>query len=267
MKAGSKLYWHNCIKALLRTWLGLDELRPAKISETECRAWAAKFTAEYDEQFFNNTLSTLRHILERAGIVHEENPADKVKRLGIKPKQLQLPETDQFEKLLSIIETSGAGQAKHCEDFVRFLAFSGCRRSEAGRVCWRDIDSVKAQIRVETAKRAKTSNAAQFRFVPIIPPMLALLTRLKERDPKPEETVCVVGECEKSLTRACKLVGIHRISVMVYACLTLALQPTMWTTKTLHQESPGILAIVGSFLLFGLGSAAAFSKTGRKIPK
>jgi integrase len=212
LKDGSKLYRHNCIKALLRTWPGLDALRPVKISETECRAWAAKFTAEYDEQFFNNTLSTLRHILERAGITHDENPARKVKRLGVKQKQLQLPETDQFEKLLSIIATSGAGQAKHCADFVRFLAYSGCRFSEAGLVCWQDIDFGKAQIRVETSKRAKTSNAAQFRFVPIIPPMLELLTRLKERDPKPEETVCIVGECEKSLTRGCKLLGIHRIT-------------------------------------------------------
>jgi integrase len=212
LKDGSKLYRHNCIKALLRTWPGLDALRPVKISETECRAWAAKFTAEYDEQFFNNTLSTLRHILERAGLPHDENPARKVERLGVKPKQLQLPETDQFEKLLATIETSGAGQAKHCADFARFLAFSGCRLSEAGQVLWQDIDFGKAQIRVKTSKRAKTSNAAQFRFVPIIPPMLELLTRLKEKKRKPEDTVCIVAECEKSLTRGCKLLGIHRIT-------------------------------------------------------
>jgi hypothetical protein len=31
LKDGSKLYRHNCIKALLRTWPGLDALRPAKM--------------------------------------------------------------------------------------------------------------------------------------------------------------------------------------------------------------------------------------------
>ena len=212
LKDGSKLYRHNSIKALLRTWPGLDALQPVKITETDCRAWATRFADAYDEGFFNNTLSTLRHILERAGIGHDENPARKVKRLGVKQKELQLPEAGQFNELLKVIETSGAGQAKHCADFARFLAFSGCRLSEARKVRWQDIEFEKGQIRVETAKRAKTSNAAQCRFVPIIPPMLELLTRLQQREHKPDETVCVLGECEKSLTRGCKLLGIHRIT-------------------------------------------------------
>lgn len=212
LKAGSKLYRRNCIKALLRTWPELDAMSPVKISESNCRTWAARFTAAYDEQFFNNTLSTLRHIIERAGIGHDENPARKLKRLGVKPKQLQLPEPEQFEKLLSIIETSGAGQARHCADFVRFLAFSGCRLSEARQVHWLDIDFKKSEIRVQTAKRSKTSNSSQIRFVPIIPPMLTLLERLSKNNPQPQETVCHVAECEKSLTRACKLLQIHRIT-------------------------------------------------------
>jgi integrase len=212
LKEGSKLYRRNCVKALLRTWPELDTLPPAKISESDCRAWAARFTETYDGQFFNNTLSSLRHILERAGIAHDENPARKLKRLGIKPKQLLLPEPAQFEKLISIIETSGAGQAQHCADFVRFLAFSGCRLSEARQVCWRDVDFKKSEIMVATAKRAKTSNASQIRFVPIIPPMLQLLTRLKLRHPQPQETVCLVSECEKSMTRACNLAGVSRIT-------------------------------------------------------
>jgi hypothetical protein len=83
LKDGSKLYRRNCVKALLRTWLGLDALSPAKISESDCRARAARFTEIYDGQFFNNTLSSLRHILERAGIAHDENPARKLKRLAI----------------------------------------------------------------------------------------------------------------------------------------------------------------------------------------
>jgi hypothetical protein len=57
------------------------------------------------------------------------------------------------------------------------------------------------------------------------------------------------------------------VSVGVYASLVLTLQPAMWTTEALDQESPGILAIAVSFLLFGLGSAAAFSKTRRQPPK
>jgi len=39
----------------------------------------------------------------------------------------KLPEPQQFEKMLEEIDTSGAGQAHHCADLVRFLAFAGCR--------------------------------------------------------------------------------------------------------------------------------------------
>jgi len=83
LKDGNKLLRRTTIKALLSTWPGLDAERPAKITETDCRAWAARFADAYDEQFCNNTLSTLRHILERAGIGRDDNPARKVKRLGV----------------------------------------------------------------------------------------------------------------------------------------------------------------------------------------
>lgn len=42
--------------------------------------------------------------------------------------------------------------------------------------------------------------------------MHELLLRLKSENPLPESPVCSVGECEKSLTRACRLLGIHRIT-------------------------------------------------------
>lgn len=212
LKGASKLYRKNTIKALLRTWPVLDSKAPAKITETECREWASKFASEYDDQFFNNTLSSLRHILQNAGIPREDNPAFKVKRLGVKPKELRLPELKQFEELLNLIETAGARQSKHCADLVRFLTFSGCRISEANQVRWSDVDFKKNEIRVQSAKRSKSSAGASVRFVPIIPPMLDLLTRLKESKPSADATVCQVGECEKSLTRACKKLSVHRIT-------------------------------------------------------
>jgi integrase len=209
----SRKYRKNCIAALLRTWPDLDEMKLEKISETGCRDWAKRFAAKHDEQYFNNTLGTLRAILERGGIGHDANPARKIKRLGVKPKQLQLPEPEQFEKLLQTIETSGAGVAHECADLVRFLAFSGCRISEARQVKWGDVDWQRGEIKIHNAKRSKTSGAHELRFVPIIPPMRQLLERLQAEHPhNPTDRVCVLGECEKSLTRACRLVGIPRIT-------------------------------------------------------
>jgi integrase len=212
LKEGSKLYRRNCIKALLRTWPGIDVLNPAKITETDCRQWAARFASKYDAHFFNNTLGSLRLILERAGIGRDENPARKIKRLGVKQKELKLPELDQFDAILSTVETSGAGQAKHCADFIRFLTFSGCRLNEARLVHWGDVNFEKFEIRVHNSKSGKTTNKPDFRFVPMIPPMRELLARLKTSNPSLDDKVCAVGECEKSLTRACRLLKLSRIA-------------------------------------------------------
>jgi integrase len=144
----------------------------------------------------------LRSILEIGGISRDKNPARGIKRLGVKPTELHLPEPDQFNRMIDIVETSGAGQQQECADLIRFLAFSACRISEARKVPWSDVDLTKGELRVFNAKRSKRSNAAQYRQVPIIPPMRELLLRLKEANPLPSARVCELGECEKSLARS-----------------------------------------------------------------
>ena len=223
---GTRYYRRNCLKALAKTWPELDELPLAKITANACKEWAHRFAAEYDEQYFNNTLGTLRMILTGAGMGRDDNPAFQVKRLGVKPKQLELPEPEQFDRILEAIEDAGAPQSQRCADLARFLAFSGCRISEASQVTWSDVDWERAEIRVQNAKRSRTSNAHQVRFVPIIPAMRELLSRLRGefaqvepllREHRPDLAerggrVCLVGECEKSLTAACLKVGAKRIT-------------------------------------------------------
>ncbi len=212
LKEISKLYRHRCIKALLKSWPELDKKHPAKITEEECRSWAAKYAVKYSPQVFNNTLSTLRIILGRAGIGHDENPARKIGRLGVKQKELHLPEQKDFEDIIEKVETSGAGKAQHCANFIRFLAFSGCRLNEARLVKWQDVNLKKMEIRIHNSKSAKATNKPDFRFVPIIPPMRVLIEKLTPSKTSPDSPVCAVGECEKSLTRACRMLGIPRIT-------------------------------------------------------
>jgi integrase len=201
------------IAALLKTWPGLDKASLRKITVPDCKEWAKRFAAQFEAGNFNNTLGTLRAILERGGLGHDENPAYSIKRLGVKAKELQLPEPDQFDRILETVETAGARQSHDCADLIRFLAFSGCRISEARQVLWQDVDWEREEIKVHNAKRSRTSNAHELRFVPIIPPMRELLERLqRERKPEPTDRVCVLGECEKSLTRACRIVEAPRIT-------------------------------------------------------
>ena len=212
---GSRQYRRARIAALLKTWPGLDALQLKQVSTTACRKWAKVFSEQFDEQNFNNTLGTLRGILERGGMSRDDNPAFKIKRLGVKPTVLQLPEPEQFDKLVEVIEKAGARQSKDCADLVRFLAFSGCRTSEAKLVTWADIDLERGEIKVHNAKRSRTGNHHAFRFVPIIPAMRQLLEKLRCQNPhSPSDRVCVVGECEKALTAACGIKNGERLKRM-----------------------------------------------------
>jgi integrase len=210
LSAQTKRYRRYCLRALLKSWPGLRKLKIDKVTLPDCQDWANRFSQEKDEQYFNNTLSVLRTLLELAGLGHDQNPARKIKRLGVKPTEMQLPEPDQFNRILEIVDMAGAPQSHDCANFIRFLAFSGCRLSEARQVTWADIDLERGEITVHNAKRSKRSNAWATRQVPIIPPMRELLQNLGPG--KPDENVCNVGECEKSLTRACKLVKVARIT-------------------------------------------------------
>jgi integrase len=208
----TKRYRRYCVKALLVSWPGI-RLKPVRrITEDDCREWASRFSAAKDEQYFNNVLSILRSVLELGGIGKDSNPARKIKRLGVKQTELHLPEPEQFNAMLKIVETSGAGQQQDCADLIRFLAFSGCRISEARRVTWADVDMERGEIRVWNAKRSKRSNASITRQVPIIPPMRELLERLSKDHPAPTDRVCVLGECEKSLVRACEKAEVFRLT-------------------------------------------------------
>lgn len=200
----SKEYRLGRVAALRKTWPKLDDMKLEKISVSACKEWAKRFSDQYDETNFNNTLGTLRAIIERGGIGHDANPAFKIKRLGVKPKALQLPEPEQFDKLLEAIERGGGRFSKDCADLVRFLAFSGCRLSEARQVTWADVDFERGEMKVHNAKRSRTSSHHPFRHVPIIPAMRQLLERLRCENPhEPADHVCILGECEKALTAAC----------------------------------------------------------------
>ena len=211
----TKRYWNWRVAALLKSWPALDTMKLSAIPLEQCRAWGKRFAAKFEATNFNNTLSALRAILKRGGLGKDEktNPAFALSRLGAKLKELTLPETKQFEKLVVAIATSGAGQARNCADLVEFLAYSGCRISEARKVTFQDVNLERNEIKVHNAKRSKTTSASNVRFVPIIPPMRRLLERLKiQNHPRPANRVCIVSECQKSLDRGCKIVRCPRIT-------------------------------------------------------
>ena len=213
LSSETKRYWNYRVCALLKSWPGLDKLELDEITEPKCKAWGKRFSEKFEAVNFNNTLGAFRNILKRGGLGHDKNPAMNLKRLGAKPKEMTLPEPEQFEAIVKTVREAGARQSQDCGDLIQFLAFSGCRISEARQVTWGDVDFERGEIRVHNAKRSKTTSAHDLRFVPIITAMRDLLERIHgEQKPKPSDRVCVLGECEKSLTNACKKNEVARIT-------------------------------------------------------
>ena len=154
------------------------------------------------------------------GAIHN-NPL--IGRRGLKapdrPRKPKLPESSTLEAVFTEIESVG-GRGVEAAIFCRFLAYTGCRRGEAARVRWNDVDTARGIIRV-----AGTKTEAAEREVPIIPAAKTLLERIEERrkasatiaidgEPyvDPASAVLAVKEAQKSLTRACEKVGCPRLT-------------------------------------------------------
>jgi integrase len=210
IKEGAKLYRRKCIDALLASWPGLEEQPVGKVSKENCLDWARKFAAKYSPSVYNNTVGTLRMILDVAVEkgARAINPASAITKRRIQTRELHLPESNQFEVFIKHIGEAGAWCSRDCADLVRFLAYGGFRKTEAANIVWRDCDFDSRQIRVRVTKNGSP------RSVPMIPDMVQLLKRLRtERPDEPPETpVMRVRECQKAMDRAAKAIGMHRIT-------------------------------------------------------
>ena len=135
---------------MLKSWPELKNLDVQKISKHDCLLWAEQFAERAAPSNFNNTVGTLRLVLEiavEAGAIYD-NPARFIKRLRVQLKQLQLPDQKPFISMVETIEKSDGGWNHRCAALVRFLAFGGFRKSEAANITWGDCDFEKKEITV-----------------------------------------------------------------------------------------------------------------------
>jgi integrase len=215
IKATTRHYWNQIFVALLKSWSGLGDREIRRVTRTDCKEWARAFRKVASPTRYNNTLAGLRHVFEvakEAGIIYR-NPAEKLERLKVRTKELTLPSSDQFLQLVDVVEHAGAWCSRDCADFLRGLAFSGCRKGEAGQITWRDVDFDAGEIVVRGDPETATKNWT-VRRVPLIPDARALFERMRsERADEPlDATVFRVAECQKALDRGCKKVGTDRIT-------------------------------------------------------
>jgi integrase len=177
LNPASKEYRHKTVAYLFRSWPDLADRIPARVTEGECKAWAASYHQRFSETLYNNTVDSLRHILALAidRRLIARNPAESIHKTRVSQKKLELPSSDQFRQIVAHIRGKQWATSPGSADLIEFLAYSGCRINEAVRVRWSDIDDVRGRIWIAPGKNSTA------RHVPILSPMRTLLDDMKAR--------------------------------------------------------------------------------------
>jgi integrase len=215
IKPRTREYWREVLAALVKSWPRLDDTEVRKVTQADCKKWANAYAKSASPTRYNNTLAVLRHVLNIAvetGVIYS-NPATAVKRVAVRSKQITLPATDKFNALIVEMRVGHGRDSINCADLTAGLAFTGCRIGEAREIAWRDVDFDAGEIVVRGDATTGTKNW-ELRRVPLIPDARVLFQRMRsDRDGESLETkVFRVRECQKSLDRACKKIGMDRIT-------------------------------------------------------
>jgi integrase len=215
IKPRTRDYWRECLAALQKSWPGLSETEIRKITPVECKKWARSYAKTASATRYNNTVAVLRHVLNigiEAGVIYN-NPAAALRRATIRAKEIALPSTEKFNALIDEMRAGHSRDSRNCADFALGLAVTGMRKSEATMVAWRDLDFEAGEIVVRGDHETGTKNWG-LRRVPMIPDARALFQRMRSErsDESLDAKVFRVGECQKSLDRACRRTGTDRIT-------------------------------------------------------
>lgn len=215
LKARTRLYWKVVLASVQKNWPELAETEVRRVNATACRAWAARQAKVASPSRYNNAVALLRHIFEVAiesGVLYS-NPAAGLDRKTVKPKQLELPTRAQFAAFISEMSAAHSRDSQNCADLAQGLAFTGCRIAESAQIEWRDLNFEAGEILVKGDPDEATKNG-EIRRVPMIPQARALFGKMRaSRTTEPATAkVFLVHECQKSMDRAAKKIGMARIT-------------------------------------------------------
>jgi integrase len=215
IKPRTRHYWRQRLAALAKSWPRLNETEVRKITQADCKKWATVYAKKASPTNYNNTIALVRHVLAiaiEAGVLYS-NPAAVLKRAAIRGKEIALPSIDKFNALIAEMRAGHSRDSVNCADFAAGLAFTGCRKGEAGQIEWRDVNFETGEIVVRGDAETGTKNW-ELRRVPLIPDARALFQRMRSERANEalNAKVFAVRECQKALDRACKKVGTDRIT-------------------------------------------------------
>lgn len=191
----------------------LVDLAIKDITDDQLKVWAKKISEEFSPSYYNHHIGIVREIFRQARKAGQrvDDPTKELQWQTCHPKQPIMPPLSKFWELVKEVRHSGAGQAKHCANLIQFLAFGGFRQSEAYAIQWDDVDWVGNQIHVWREFKGKRRGHKD-RWVPMNDYMKSFLHDLQKTRKPDQQRIMSVFECQKSLDRACPVVGIKRLT-------------------------------------------------------
>jgi integrase len=194
------------------------DLTVRNIGRRQVEEWITKRNQQVSAQTFNIEAETLRLILDyacRHGLLLE-NPAADIKRKRLTTKPIVCPDREQFKAMLAHMRTNkGKRDAEQSADMVEFLGYAGWRVGEARNLQWQHINFELGQITIAGDAETGTKNR-RAKTVPMSPPLIRLLTRLRDQLPQPAQAndrVFAIDNPRKAIETACRALKFPHFTV------------------------------------------------------
>jgi site-specific recombinase XerD len=229
-KPSTVTYRKLCVKVLKDSFEGIESMEPRRISLPMLLGWSRTASERYSGSLYNNSLGTLRELLNEAirqGLC-SVNLANQVKRTKVESKIPWLPSQAQFRQLVEEIRKGKHASAHGAADLIELMAYTGLRIGEATSLLWSDVDTEKNRIRVRKFKHSEE------RFIPIGTNLNQLLQFISQgryfKNKLRVNHIISVSRCDDSLQHACDRLGFPRMNH--HSCRHL------FTTTALEQGIP-----------------------------
>jgi integrase len=213
LSPATRVYYRETLDRIWTVWPTLERLDLARVTKDQCLEFANQLSATCGGSVFNNALLVLRRLFKIAGIHHD--PTRELKRIPAPPRVYDVPTAEEFERICGNIERQPGRFGHDAADLARLLAFSGCRRGEARRLTWGDVDFANGVLTIRRGKqRAAGGSIAMITRLPMTQALKSLVSRMYEEQGKPEPSVSIarVQSCDGALVQACKRLGRQRLT-------------------------------------------------------
>lgn len=200
----------------------IQRLRETLPIDTAAKAWTAREAAlwwqeiaqRYSAQRANNMLMLVkracRTMVEQG--TRMDNPSKDLVRMRIPKKDLTIPSCEDIEEIIQSVRSQKKARSDEAANFIAFLAFAGCRASQAKSLRWEDIQTewVTFPSRIEKV-RVKGTKGADGRRLPMTAPLAALLETI--RPPEATGPLFQMAAPTSALKNACERLGMPHLRI------------------------------------------------------